>query len=74
LKGIAVHPILFYTPDQWVPHITLAYKDVTSANLDCVMQGLAFQVFKWEIQIDNLILVVQGEDHYVETIRYHFGL
>jgi len=74
LKGIAIHPMLYYTPGQWVPHITLAYQDVTSANLDCVMQGLAFQVFNWEILVNNLILVARTEDHYIETVRYPFGL
>ena len=64
---------LGYTPEQWVPHITLAYRDVSSANLDCVMQGLAFQDFNWEIQVDNLILVAQEQGHYIETIRYRFG-
>ena len=73
LQGIAFHPTLYYTPEQWVPHITLAYRDVSSANLDCVMQGLAFQDFNWEIQVDNLILVAQEQGHYIETIRYRFG-
>jgi 2'-5' RNA ligase len=74
MNGIAVHPILFYAPGNWVPHITLAYNDVNSANLDCVMQYLAFQSFNWEIQVDNLILVTQAEDQFPETVRYRFGL
>jgi 2'-5' RNA ligase len=73
VKGIAIHPMLYYAPGQWVPHITLAYRDVTPSNLDCVMQGLAFQALNWEIRIDNLILVAQGEGQNVETIRYPFG-
>lgn len=73
LRGIAIHPSLYYAPEQWVPHITLAYNDVTTANLDCVMQFLAFQSFSWELQIDNLILVAQGEDQSSETVRYRFG-
>jgi len=74
MNGIAFHPVLYYSPGQWIPHITLAYKDVTSGNLDCVMQCLAFQSFNWEIQIDNLILVAQSEDKPPETFRYPFGL
>jgi len=73
LQGIAIRPTLYYTPEQWVPHITLAYRDVTSANLECVMQGLAFQAFNWDIQVDNLIIVAQGEEKYIETNRYHLG-
>jgi 2'-5' RNA ligase len=73
LREIAIHPTLFYAPEQWVPHITLAYNDVTTANLDCVMRYLAFQSFNWEIQIDNLILVAQAEDQFSETVKYRLG-
>jgi 2'-5' RNA ligase len=74
MVGIAFHPTLYYSPDQWVPHITLAYNDVTSANIDCVMQSLAFQTFNWEIQIDNLILVAQAEGHNTAPVRVRLGL
>jgi 2'-5' RNA ligase len=73
MAGIAFHPALYYSPAQWVPHITLGYKDLTSANLDCVMQSLAFQSFNWEIQIDNLILVAQSEDHNIAPFRVRLG-
>jgi 2'-5' RNA ligase len=74
MNGISVNPALYYSPGQWIPHITLAYNDVTPANLDCVMQSLAFQTFNWEIQINNLILVAQREDKFSELVRYPFGL
>jgi len=73
LNGIAFHPVLYYSPGQWVPHITMAYNDVTSTNLDCVMQFLAFQSLDLKIEIDNLILVIQGEDQLPATVRYPFG-
>jgi 2'-5' RNA ligase len=73
MNGIAIRPALYYAPGQWVPHITLAYKDVNPANLDCAMQYLAFQSFDWEIQIDNLILVAQIDDQPPETVRYCFA-
>jgi 2'-5' RNA ligase len=73
MDGIALNPAPYYSPEQWVPHITLTYNDVTSANLDCVMQSLAFQSFDLEIQIDNLILVAQGEGQFPEMVRYRFG-
>lgn len=72
MAGIAFHPAHYYSPAQWVPHITLAYNDLTSANLDCALQSLAFQSFNWEIQIDNLVLVAQGESQVPEMVRYQF--
>ncbi len=74
MAGIAFHPALYYSPGQWVPHITLAYKDLTSANLDCAMQSLAFQSFNWEIQIDNLILVAQNESQNTIPFRVRLEL
>jgi 2'-5' RNA ligase len=74
MNGIAFHPVLYFSPAQWVPHITLAYNDVTPANLDCFMQFLAFQSFDLNIQIDNLILVTQGVGQLSATVSYPFGL
>ena len=72
-EGIAIRPSHYYSPEEWVPHITLAYNDVTSANLDCVMQYLAFQSFTMDIQINNLLLIAQRQDKFSETISYRFG-
>ena len=72
-KEIAFHPVLLYSPDWWVPHITIAYNDVTPASLGCAMQYLAFQSFAWEIQLDNLVLVAQDENQFTHTKTYHFG-
>jgi len=73
MAGIAFQPALYYSPAQWVPHITLAYNDLISANLDCAMQFLAFQSFNWEIQIDNLILVAQVEDRNTAPVKVRLG-
>lgn len=73
LNGIAIRPARYYAPVQWVPHITLAYNDVTPANLDCAMQILAFQSFEWEIQVDNLVFIVHLENQPPETVGYRFG-
>jgi hypothetical protein len=64
---------IFYTPAQWVPHITLGYKDVTPANLDCVMQNLVFEAYNWDIQVDNLIQISQGQERLLEPVGYRFG-
>jgi len=72
-QGIAIRAAPYYTPDQWVPHITLAFNDLQRGNLDCAMQFLAFQSFDREIQIDNLVFVAQAVDQLPETVCYRFG-
>jgi 2'-5' RNA ligase len=72
LNGIGLHPSPYYSPAQWVPHITLAFNDLNRQNLDCAMQYLAFQSFDWEILIDNLVFVAQSENQPPEIVEYHF--
>jgi len=70
LNGISIGPSRFYAPDQWVPHITIAYNDVHTDNLICALQALAFQSFDWEINIDNLVYLTQNNKQVIDTIRY----
>jgi 2'-5' RNA ligase len=72
-EGIAILPAVYYAPDQWVPHITLAYNDVQKDNLNCALQTLVFESFDWEIRIDNFVFVAQTDNLITETIRYQFG-
>lgn len=49
----------YYSPDLWMPHISLAYEDVTTENIGEVMQWLAFQDFSWEMTIDNISYICE---------------
>jgi len=69
--GIEISPL--YSPASWVPHITLAYTDVTPANISCVMQTLAFQTYNWRIRVDNISFVNEPDGH-VGQVRYKFEL
>jgi 2'-5' RNA ligase len=52
-------PSPLYAPDTWLPHITLANRDVNRENLACVMRLLVGHVLTWEIRIDNFAVVCQ---------------
>ncbi|MHA1670803.1 MAG: hypothetical protein ACTSV5_09515 [Promethearchaeota archaeon] len=54
-KGI----VPYYYPNVWVPHISLAYSNVTENNIGDVMKFLTFRNFNWEINIDNLALIYE---------------
>ena len=49
----------FYTPEMWIPHITLAHGDVSREALLCALEELAFIPFIWEVKIENLAVVGQ---------------
>lgn len=56
--GMDVSPI--YSPEFWMPHITLGIGDVTSENLPCLIQLLSSRSFSWEIKIDNISIGFQN--------------
>lgn len=48
----------YYSPANWLPHITLAQHDLTPENLPIITQWLNEQSLTWQIAIDNLSLIV----------------
>lgn len=68
----AMRPNPHYRPDNWIPHITLAYRDVNPNNLACAVQELAFQPVWLEIQVDHLALIYEQESRIGIRFRYDF--
>lgn len=54
-EGISPH----YSPRNWMPHISLAYSDVTRETINCAMQTLAFRAYDWRIEVDNLAAIYE---------------
>lgn len=63
----------YYAPDYWVPHISLAYDDVTPGNLHCILDRLATRNFDWQIVIDNLTFIYEPDGETGEK-RFEFKL
>ena len=45
---------LYYSPRLWVPHITLALKDLTRENLACAMDTIGFEPIELFVSVDNI--------------------
>jgi hypothetical protein len=58
----------YYAPQSWMPHISLAYSDVTRENINCVIQMLAFQTFNWKILVDNISAIYEPSGR-IGTLR-----
>ncbi|HEY7833700.1 MAG TPA: 2'-5' RNA ligase family protein [Ktedonobacterales bacterium] len=56
----ATDPDAYYTPDRWMPHITLAQHDLDAARLGQVVAALGARDLTWEITVDHLAYI---EDH-----------
>ncbi len=48
-----------YAPEYWIPHISLAYRDITPAKLACALEGLIYSPLDIEILVDNLSVIYQ---------------
>jgi 2'-5' RNA ligase len=47
----------YYHPDQWMPHITIGFGDISKDNLSQIIPFLAERDFNWEINVNNLALI-----------------
>lgn len=69
----AIRPITHYHGDNWVPHITLAYRDVIPENLSCAIQELAFRPIGFDILVDHLAMIYEIEGSIGIKFRYDFS-
>jgi 2'-5' RNA ligase len=53
---------MVYQPDEWIPHVTLAYKDLSGSNLSCAVQKLVDSDLKLSINIDNICVLYSTEN------------
>lgn len=59
LKKIGKNLSDYYYPQFWVPHITLAYEDVTKENIGIVLEKLSFMNFNWSFEVDNISFIYE---------------
>ncbi len=59
--GSGISSNSFYAPEQWMPHISLAFLDVTMENIGPLMQRLAFHSYNWMMSIDQFAYLYQPE-------------
>jgi 2'-5' RNA ligase len=65
---------LYYAPSMWVPHVTLALKDLTRENLGCAVQTVSFDPLELVITVDHLMMVEHRQDgSAMENERFDFG-
>lgn len=51
---------LYYEPDVWQPHISIAMEDVTPEKIGPVMKELSVIEFNWTFEIDNFAYFVSA--------------
>jgi 2'-5' RNA ligase len=61
----------YYSPERWIPHITLAHGDVGRKAINCIMEKFAFRSTDWEVVVDNLAVMYQTNSQ-VGTLKRRY--
>ncbi|MBD1396513.1 2'-5' RNA ligase family protein [Pontibacter sp. JH31] len=64
---------VYYNPNMWLPHISLALGDTSPDVLGPVLTFLFSYNFNWEINLDNLTILQKCGDFYLKEDEYRFG-
>ncbi|MCC9165492.1 2'-5' RNA ligase family protein [Pontibacter harenae] len=64
---------VYYNPNLWLPHITLALGDTSPEVLGPILTFLGQYNFNWEIKLDNLTLLQKCGDYYLKEEHFKFG-
>lgn len=58
-QAVAIGVSPSYHPHAWMPHVSLAYEDVTHANVAPVIGRLAFENYSWEMTINSISVIYE---------------
>ncbi len=68
LTPMAINCNVFYSPEEWIPHITIAINDLTKDKLACAINCLASDDLRIDIKLDNLSIAEFEEETAAEII------
>jgi 2'-5' RNA ligase len=61
-----------YSPENWIPHITLAQGDLGKDNLPRLVRWLTDREFAWQIPVTNIGLIYHTGNEYRLKLRFAF--
>jgi 2'-5' RNA ligase len=63
----------YYHPDNWLPHLTLAFGDTHKDNLAEAIRLLSERPLNWEIPVNNLAFIEETAQGQKVRFRFNFG-
>lgn len=65
---------MYYSPKLWVPHITLARKDLSQETLSCAVNAIAFKQIELYVKVNNLAIAELDDDEVGKIVqKYQFS-
>ncbi|MCA1594377.1 MAG: 2'-5' RNA ligase family protein [Acidobacteria bacterium] len=62
----------YYSPDMWMPHITLAHGDIEQDKLAEIVRVLSGRTFHWEMTVCNLSMIYDTGTEQGLRCRFNF--
>jgi len=62
-----------YHIDNWIPHISLSYGDLTPQNLTCAISRLLLNEFEIHSFVDNISILFRNEDTFSVIDQFNFS-
>lgn len=73
LKPYATIPNGYYDPNRWMPHITLAFRELDPERLGCAIADMAFNKVEFKITVDHFAIIYQANGNAGLHSRFAFG-
>jgi len=71
-SGFAVDLSLHYSPQNWMPHITIIHQKFSFENVSCVIKDLYQKDLGMEFRVQKVEIIYQNDDE--EGIKAEFSL
>jgi 2'-5' RNA ligase len=69
--GVGSGIVAYYSAENWLPHITLAHRDIHPDNLPEIVRFLSKREFNWEIAVNNLSFI--HDTGLQQELRFRFN-
>ncbi len=74
----AIYPFLndanlYYSPQRWIPHVTLAFRDLEAHRLACAVEGLIAVPLEFSITVNHFEFAFYAGGNLERAARFWFG-
>jgi hypothetical protein len=64
----------FYSSTEWMPHITLAFRDLTPLNIVCLIERCFSFNLKFDLYVDHIAILYMDELSFGLKYKFDFGV
>ncbi len=73
ISEMSVEMGIHYSPNTWLPHISLALGDTSRNLVGPILNFLDTYNFNWEITLDNLTILQKRGDYFLKEEKFLFN-